>query len=72
MTDRVGERWRDAGGAAAALVLAASKRLASTGRRELGGGALAGVVLAVCAERDLATSHQNGRHPGRAGLGIAC
>ena len=72
MTDRVGERWRDAGGAAAALVFAASKRVASAGRRELGEGALGGVGVAICGERDLATSHQNGRHLGRAGLGIAC
>jgi len=43
----VREQQRDAGGAAAALVLATSERLASTGRVELGCGALAGVVLAI-------------------------
>ena len=41
----VRERWRNAAGAAAALVLATSERVASTGR--VGCGVLAGVVIAV-------------------------
>jgi hypothetical protein len=47
VTEVVRERQPDAGGAAADLVLAASERLASTGRVELDRGALAGVVLAI-------------------------
>jgi hypothetical protein len=43
----VRERQRDAGGAAAALMLATCERLASNGRVELGRGALAGEMLAI-------------------------
>ena len=69
---RAGDRFHGSTtvpGMAAALMLAASRLLASTERPEFGGGALAGVERAFRAERETHRMPQNARGRVEAGLG---
>ena len=60
-----------AGGAATALVLATSRRVASTGRFELGGGPIVGEMRAIRANQGRCWPRSDYRRVTKAGQGLA-